>query len=52
MEGEFTCQGNGGYEGLRAVLVTTPKTGSEALEFVGLIFSGELPPVPEPPAPG
>ncbi len=50
MEGEFTCQGNGGYEGLTAVLVTTPKTGSAPLEFVGLIFSGELPPVPEPPA--
>ena len=50
MEGEFTCQGSGGYEGLTAVLVTTPKTGSEALEFVGLIFAGDLPAVPEAPA--
>jgi hypothetical protein len=50
MEGEFTCQGSGGYEGLTAVLVTTPETGTEALEFAGLIFAGDLPAVPEAPA--
>lgn len=49
MEGEFTCQGSGGYEGLTAVLATTPKTGSDVLEFVGLIFAGDLPVVPEAP---
>jgi hypothetical protein len=43
----FTCAGNGGYEGLTAVVATTPTTGEFALEFVGLIFSGDLPPVPE-----
>lgn len=46
----FTCTGNGGYEGLSAVLVSTWIPDSFANEFVGLIFSGDLPPVPEPPA--
>jgi hypothetical protein len=45
----FTCTGNGGYEGLSAVLVSTLAPDSFAEEFVGLIFSGDLPPVPEPP---
>jgi hypothetical protein len=44
-----TCHGSGGYEGLTAVLITTPKTDSFANDFVGLIFAGDLPPVPEPP---
>ncbi len=43
----ITCIGNGGYEGLTAVIVTTPTPGGFAMEFVGLIFSGELPPAPE-----
>jgi hypothetical protein len=50
LEGPFTCQGSGGYEGLTAVLATTPKTGTEASEFVALIFSGDLPASPEAPA--
>ena len=45
----LTCHGSGGYEGLTAVLIATP-TGEFALEFSGLIFSGDLPPVPEAPA--
>jgi hypothetical protein len=52
LEGPFTCKGSGGYDGLMAVLVTTPKTGTEASEFVGLIFAGDLPAVPEAPAAG
>ncbi len=43
-----TCVGSGGYEGLSAVLVSEPAEGFSD-EFVGLIFSGELPPVPEAP---
>jgi hypothetical protein len=44
-----TCVGSGGYDGLSAVLVSKPAEGFSD-EFVGLIFSGDLPPVPEPPA--
>lgn len=45
----LTCTGSGEYEGLTAVLVATPTEGFAA-EFAGLIFAGDLPPVPEPPA--
>jgi hypothetical protein len=45
----YTCLGGGGYEGLSAVLVSKPAEGFSD-EFVGLIFSGDLPPLPEPPA--
>ena len=41
-----TCVGQDGYEGLTAVLVRSQ--GNRAEEFVGLIFSGDLPPLPEP----
>jgi hypothetical protein len=41
-----TCVGQDGYEGLTAVLVR--RQGERAEEFVGLIFSGDLPPLPEP----
>jgi hypothetical protein len=44
----LTCRGSGGNEGLTAVLVSTP-TVDFAAEFAGLIFSGDLPPVPEAP---
>lgn len=44
----YTCVGSGGYEGLSAVLVSKPAEGFSD-EFVGLIFSGDLPPVPEAP---
>lgn len=41
------CVGEGGYEGLSALLVVQ----DEPLEpFVGLIFSGDFPPVPDAPA--
>lgn len=46
----FTCAGNGGYEGLSAVLVSERTADSFAEGFVGLIFSGDLPPMPEAPA--
>jgi hypothetical protein len=45
----YTCVGSGGYEGLSAVLVSEPVEGFSD-EFSGLIFSGDLPPVPEAPA--
>jgi hypothetical protein len=45
----FTCIGDGGYEGLSASLVLVD-AGGNAEEFVGLIFSGDFPPLPEPPA--
>jgi hypothetical protein len=46
-----TCVGSGDYEGLSAVLVSRrPDPESFALEFIGLIFSGDLPPLPEAPA--
>jgi hypothetical protein len=47
----FTCMGEGGYEGLSARLVVE-HTGSMAEEFVGVIFAGDFPPLPEPPAAG
>jgi hypothetical protein len=40
------CVGQEGYEGLTAVLVRSQAERAE--EFVGLIFSGEPPPLPEP----
>jgi hypothetical protein len=43
-----TCVGSGGYEGLSAVLVSEPSEEFSE-EFVGLIFSGDFPPVPEAP---
>jgi hypothetical protein len=43
-----TCVGSGGYEGLSAVLVSKPAEGFSD-EFVGLIFSGDFPPVPDAP---
>jgi hypothetical protein len=48
----YTCIGAGGYEGLSAVLVGKPIEDSFSDEFVGLIFSGDLPPLPEAPAAG
>ncbi len=45
----FTCAGGGGYAGLSAILVSSFTEGFNE-EFVGLIFSGDFPPVPEPPA--
>jgi hypothetical protein len=44
----FTCTGNGGYAGLSAILVSSLTSGFDE-EFVGLIFAGDFPPVPEPP---
>ena len=45
----YTCSGGSGYEGLSAVLVSErPDPESFSEEFVGLIFSGDLPPLPEP----
>jgi hypothetical protein len=46
----YACIGGGGYEGLSAVLVGKPREDSFSDEFVGLIFSGDLPPLPEAPA--
>jgi hypothetical protein len=47
----YLCVGGGGYEGLSAVLVSKYMAdGSFGDDFSGLIFSGELPPLPEPPA--
>lgn len=44
----FACVGEDGYEGLSAILVLEAAEGfSETV--VGLIFSGDLPPLPEPP---
>jgi hypothetical protein len=47
------CAGEGGYEGLSALLVAQddPLQPYPA-EFVGLIFSGDFPPLPKPPAAG
>ena len=44
-----TCIGDSGYDGLSAILVLEP-TGGFSEEFVGLIFPGDFPPLPEPPA--
>jgi hypothetical protein len=46
----YTCIGGGGYEGLSAVLVAKPIEDSFSDEFVGLIFPGDPPPLPEAPA--
>jgi hypothetical protein len=46
---EFTCIGDGGYAGLSAILVLED-TGGFSADIVGLVFSGDFPPVPEPPA--
>jgi len=43
-----TCVGQGGYDGLSAVLVETDD--SMGLTWVGLIFAGDFPPLPEAPA--
>ena len=45
----FDCTGDGGYAGLSAILVSTPGSGFTE-DFVGLIFSGDAPPLPAPPA--
>jgi hypothetical protein len=45
----FTCAGDGGYDGLSAILVLTD-AGGNSEDIVGLIFSGDFPPLPEPPA--
>ena len=44
-----TCVGQDGYQGLSAVVVIDD---DGMLGFEGLIFSGDLPPVAEPPAAG
>lgn len=46
----WSCVGDGGYEGLTALIVTDENSSSN--EFVALIFSGDVPPVPEPPPAG
>ena len=43
-----TCTGDGGYEGLSAILVAEESEGFSE-KFVALIFSGDLPPLPEAP---
>jgi hypothetical protein len=45
----MTCVGDGGYAGLSAVLVLEDAGGFSS-DIVGLIFSGDLPPLPEAPA--
>ena len=45
----LTCIGDGGYAGLSAILVLE-EAGGFTSDIVGLIFSGDLPPLPEPPA--
>jgi hypothetical protein len=45
----FTCIGGGGYAGLLATLVLVD-AGGFAETFVGIIFPGDLPPLPEAPA--
>ena len=42
------CVGDGGYEGLSALIVAGENDLSTSL--VGLIFSGDIPPLPDPPA--
>jgi hypothetical protein len=45
------CVGAGGYEGLSAVLYQQVDPSNSLGEtFVGLLFSGDVPPVPDPPA--
>jgi hypothetical protein len=48
----YQCIGGGGYAGLSAVLVSKYMADSFGDEFSGLIFSGELPPLPEAPTGG
>ena len=43
------CVGDGGYEGLSALIVW-PGDNSSVNEFIGLIFTGDVPPIPAPPA--
>jgi hypothetical protein len=43
------CVGEGGYAGLSAILVLVDAGGYDE-DIVGFVFSGDLPPVPEPPA--
>jgi hypothetical protein len=45
----FTCVGDGGYAGLSAILVLED-VGRSAEEFIGLVFFGDFPPLPEPPS--
>ncbi len=45
----YVCVGEGGYAGLSAILVHKD-AGGNAQDVVGLIVSGDLPPLPEPPA--
>jgi hypothetical protein len=45
----FDCVGDGGHTGLSAILVLVD-AGGHAEDIVGLIFSGDLPPLPGPPA--
>jgi hypothetical protein len=47
--GTFVCAGDGDYAGLSAILVLE-EAGGFTEDIVGLIFSGELPPMPERPA--
>jgi hypothetical protein len=42
-----TCVGQGGYEGLSAILIEDEADAGHP--FVGLIFDGDFPPAPEPP---
>ena len=42
-------RGEGAYEGLTAIVVMD-KEGVDHAPFVGVIFEGEMPPFPEPPA--
>lgn len=43
------CVGDGGYEGLSALIVW-PGENSTSSSLLGLIFSGDVPPLPDPPA--
>ena len=45
----YICVGEGGYAGLSAILVHKDAGGNDQ-DIVGLIFSGDLPPMPEAPA--
>jgi hypothetical protein len=45
----FNCIGNGGYDGLSAILVLVD-AGGNSEDIVGLIFPGDFPPLPDAPA--
>jgi hypothetical protein len=45
----YTCFGEDGYDGLSALLVSE-QGPNYSEDFVGLVFSGDLPPLPEAPA--